>query len=107
MIQNSSSERALGITQANGKIKEVREDDVNYYIKIEDEMSFVANDIIRCQTFSSGQKELLVIVSSISNNEDSDPKIGVRGGTSRLSGDADCTQFGTTDGPAIGDLPSR
>ena len=36
---------ALGITQANGKIKEVREDDVNYYIKIEDEMSFVANDI--------------------------------------------------------------
>ena len=65
---------ALGITQANGKIKEVREDDVNYYIKIEDEMSFVANDIIRCQTFSSGQKSYWVIVSSISNNEIVIPK---------------------------------
>ncbi|MFR5658682.1 MAG: hypothetical protein ACLUDU_12235 [Butyricimonas faecihominis] len=35
---------ALG-SRMNGKIWENREDDTNYYITIEDEMSFVANDI--------------------------------------------------------------
>lgn len=56
---------ALGITQASGKIKSVREDSEKYYIQIEDEMSFVAHDIVKCQTFSSGQKNYWVIVDSI------------------------------------------
>lgn len=56
---------ALGITQASGKIKSVREDADNYYVQIEDEMTFVAHDIIKCQTFSSGQKNYWVIVDSI------------------------------------------
>ena len=86
---------ALGITQANGKIKEVREDDVNYYIKIEDEMSFVANDIIRCQTFSSGQKSYWVIVSSTSNNEIVIPKSEFEGWDIPAIGD-EIVQFGNT-----------
>ena len=86
---------ALGITQANGKIKEVREDDTNYYITIEDEMSFVANDIIRCQTFSSGQKSYWVIVSSISNNEIVIPKSEFEGWDIPATGD-EIVQFGNT-----------
>ncbi len=48
---------ALGITQANGKIKSAILDDAkqNWLIIIEeDEMSFVAHDIIRCQNWQNG-----------------------------------------------------
>ena len=48
---------ALGITQANGKIKSAILDDAkqNWLITIEeDEMSFVAHDIIRCQNWQNG-----------------------------------------------------
>ena len=43
---------ALNISQGNGKIKTVELKDGNWYITIEDEMSFVAHDFIRCQHFS-------------------------------------------------------
>lgn len=47
---------ALGITQACGKIKtaELDADGMNWLITIEDEMSFVAHDFIRCQDWQGG-----------------------------------------------------
>lgn len=41
---------SLGITQGCGKIKEVKSDEMNYYLALEDEMTFVAGDFIRCQS---------------------------------------------------------
>lgn len=59
---------SLIISQANGKIKEVTSDVTNYYITIEEEdMSFVANDFIRCQTFSGNLKSYWVKITSVSN----------------------------------------
>lgn len=60
---------ALGITQASGKIKSVRSDDNNFYIEIEDEMSFVANDIIRCMEFNNNQRSYWVIISAVDGKE--------------------------------------
>lgn len=86
---------ALGITQASGKIKEIREDDTNYYIQVEDETSFVANDIIKCQTFSSGQKNYWVIVSNVVNNEIVIPKSEFVNSSLPEVGD-EMVQFGNT-----------
>ncbi len=48
---------ALAITQASGKIKSVTlsEDGGNYLITLEEDMAFVTNDFVRCQTFTGGQ----------------------------------------------------
>lgn len=94
---------ALGITQASGKVKEVREDTANYYIQVEDEMSFVANDIIKCQTFSAGQKNYWVIVDSIRTETVGDevvreivvPKSEFKEGSLPAVGD-ELVQFGNT-----------
>lgn len=86
---------ALAITQASGKVKEIREDDTNYYIQLEDEMSFVANDIIKCQTFSSGQKNYWVIVSDVTNNEVVIPKTEFVNSSLPEVGD-ELVQFGNT-----------
>lgn len=62
---------ALGITQGNGKIKTVTlsQDGTEYLITLEDEMSFVANDFIRCQTFTGiSQKLYHVPIRSISES---------------------------------------
>lgn len=62
---------ALGITQGNGKIKTVTlsQDGTEYLITLEDEMSFVANDFIKCQTFTGVFVKLYhVKVQSISDN---------------------------------------
>lgn len=49
----------LGITQACGKIKEVRYDENNYYITLEgDIMPFLADDFIRCQHLVDGYKAM-------------------------------------------------
>ena len=47
---------ALGITQGNGKIKSIEylSDEDVYLISVEDEMSFVAHDFIRCQQRRAG-----------------------------------------------------
>ena len=60
---------ALNISQGNGKIKtaELKEDG-NWYITIEDEMSFVAHDIIRCQHFSNMAKFYWVEITDIIND---------------------------------------
>ena len=59
---------ALGITQACGKIKTANLDTggENWLITIEDEMSFVAHDIIRCQNWTgNGIKGYWVEISEI------------------------------------------
>lgn len=86
---------ALGITQASGKIREIREDDTNYYIQVEDEMSFVANDIVKCQTFSGEQKNYWVIVSNVVNNEIVIPKSEFVNSSLPEVGD-EMIQFGNT-----------
>ncbi|MFV0404441.1 MAG: hypothetical protein ACK5KV_10940, partial [Bacteroides graminisolvens] len=62
---------ALGITQGNGKIKTVTlsQDGTEYLITLEDEMSFVANDFIRCQTFTGASQKLYhVPIQSLSDS---------------------------------------
>ena len=66
---------ALGITQACGKIKTASfdADKNNWLITIEDEMSFVAHDIIRCQNWSDGTfKGYWVEISEIRKIENVD-----------------------------------
>lgn len=46
---------AMAITQANGKVKSVTEDASYFYLEIEDEMSFVEYDIVRCQRFEKNK----------------------------------------------------
>lgn len=50
---------SLGITQACGKVETVTQDEDYFYLTIEeDEMSFMENDIIRCQRFDTVDKTL-------------------------------------------------
>lgn len=86
---------ALGITQASGKIKEIRENDTNYYIQIEEEMSFITNDIIRCMEFDNKQRSYWVIISGIENNEIVIPKTEFEGSSIPEMGD-EIVQFGNT-----------
>lgn len=84
---------ALGITQASGKIKSTREDEENYYLKIEDEMSFCENDIIKMQEFSGGQRNYWVIISGINGKELIIPKSEFEGSSTPQIGD-EVVQFG-------------
>lgn len=63
---------ALAITQGSGKIKTLREDSVNYYLTLEDEMSFMADDFVRCQRFIPGKgvRGYWVKVASINNQNE-------------------------------------
>lgn len=58
---------ALAISQGQGKIKTVdlSSDSTEYLITVEGDMSFVENDFIRCQTFSTNLKMYHVKISSI------------------------------------------
>ena len=59
----------LVVSQANGRVKSVDEDTTNYILAIEGDMTFVADDLVRCQVFgSSGAKYYWVRVSSVSND---------------------------------------
>ncbi len=86
---------ALGITQASGKIKSTREDEENYYLEIEDEMSFCENDIIKMQEFSGGQRNYWVIISGINGKELIIPKSEFEGSSTPQIGD-EVVQFGNT-----------
>lgn len=85
---------ALGITQGSGKVKSVRWDDTNFYLEIEDEMSFVANDIVRCMEFSGNLRSYWVIVSAVTGNEITVLKSEFAG-VVPLAGD-ELVQFGNT-----------
>lgn len=86
---------ALGITQASGKIKSTREDEENYYLEIEDEMSFCENDIIKMQEFSGGQRNYWVVISGINGKELIIPKSEFEGSSTPQIGD-EVVQFGNT-----------
>lgn len=62
---------ALGITQGNGKIKTVAlsDDSTEFLITLEDEMSFLPGDFIKCQTWTgSGIKHYHVRIDNITDN---------------------------------------
>lgn len=60
---------ALAITQGNGKIKNVLDQTTVYVIEIEDTMSFVSGDLVRCQTWqSAGSKYYWVTVTRVEGN---------------------------------------
>lgn len=88
---------SLGITQASGKVKSVREDDTNFYLEIEDEMSFVGNDIVRCMEFSGNLRSYWIIVSAVTGNEITVLKSEFNG-VVPLAGD-ELVQFGNTTDP--------
>lgn len=86
---------ALGITQASGKVKSVREDEENYYLEIEDEMSFTANDIVRCLEFNGSKRNYWVIISAVNDKEITIPKSEFEGESMPEGGD-ELVQFGNT-----------
>lgn len=60
---------ALAITTANGKVKNVVDQNTFYSLEIEDTMSFVAGDLVRCQTWkTSGSKYFWVTVTRVEGN---------------------------------------
>lgn len=60
----------LVISPANGKVKSVLLTNGIYSLEIEDDMMFVADDLVRCQSFSvkSGVKYYWVRITSVSGN---------------------------------------
>lgn len=104
---------ALCITQASGKIKTATKSDdgLNWLITVEDEMSFVAHDIIRCQSWEKNSlKGYWVEISEITKGEDGADLIVVP--VSEFSGSIDYDDEGfecvypdlsTMPTPAIGD----
>ena len=65
----------LVVSAANGKIKTVQENDDNYIITFEQENTFVAHDLIRCQTFTgAGVKGYWVEVSDVNGSSIEIPK---------------------------------
>lgn len=58
------------VSAANGKIKEVADDGEDYIITFEQENTFVAGDLMRCQTFTGGQlKSYWVEVRSVESGK--------------------------------------
>lgn len=65
----------LVISPANGRVKSVNEDSTNYVLGIEGDMTFVADDLVRCQVFSpSGAKYYWVRIVSVSGDAITIPK---------------------------------
>ena len=57
------------VSAANGKIKTVEEVDGYYKITFEQENTFVAHDLMRCQTFTGGNlKSYWVEVAAVDGN---------------------------------------
>lgn len=56
------------VSKANGKVKEVEEDDTHYYLSFETANEFAVGDLIRCQTFTGTTlKSYWVRVQGIDN----------------------------------------
>ncbi|MCC8188386.1 MAG: collagen-like protein [Bacteroides sp.] len=85
---------ALAITQASGKIGSVWDDEENYYITIEDEMTFVPYDWIRCQRFSHEQRLYHVMVYEVEGNVIVIPKYEFDDQPSRPQAGDELVQFG-------------
>lgn len=84
----------LVVSPANGRIKSVSEDSTSYVLGIEGDMTFVADDFVRCQVFSpSGAKYYWVRVVSVSGDAITIPKSEFPVGTIPAVGD-DLVQMG-------------
>lgn len=84
------------VSPANGKIKSVVENNGNYIITFETDNTFVANDLIRCSTFTGGTlKSYWVEVASISGNSIIVPTIEFEGQVP-AEGD-ECVLMGNTN----------
>ncbi len=65
----------LVVSLANGRVKSVSEDSTSYVLGIEGDMTFVADDLVRCQVFSpSGAKYYWVRILSVSGDAITIPK---------------------------------
>jgi hypothetical protein len=65
----------LVVSPANGRVKSVSEDLTSYVLGIEGDMTFVADDLVRCQVFSpSGAKYYWVRIVSVSGDAITIPK---------------------------------
>lgn len=60
---------ALGISQGCGKVKEVREEEDVYVLTLEEENTFRANDLVRCQSFGQNSRAYWVRISSVKDAE--------------------------------------
>lgn len=90
----------LVVSRANGRIKSVNEDTTNYVLGIEGNMTFEADDFVRCQVFGTiGAKYYWVRVVSISGDSITIPKSEFPEGTVPAVGD-DLVQMGNKTNPA-------
>lgn len=79
----------LIVSQACGRIKTVELVDNDYHITLEDDNSFSAGDLLKCQTFSTtfGVKYYLVEVYEVSNNTIIIPDLSFNGQSTPAVGD--------------------
>lgn len=88
---------ALVVSQSNGKIKSVSEDETNYVITMEEEgETFKPNDLVRCQVWTGSKTKFYwVEVSSVSGNSITVKKSEFTAGNKPEKGD-EVVQMGNT-----------
>lgn len=88
---------ALVVSQSNGKIKSVSEDETNYVITMEEEgETFQPNDLVRCQVWTGSKTKFYwVEVSSVSGNSITVKKSEFTAGNKPEKGD-EVVQMGNT-----------
>lgn len=88
---------ALVVSQSNGKIKSVSEDETNYVITMEEEVeTFQPNDLVRCQVWTGSKAKFYwVEVASVSGNSITVKKSEFTAGNKPEKGD-EVVQMGNT-----------
>lgn len=88
---------ALVVSQSNGKIKSVSEDETNYVITMEEEgETFQPNDLVRCQVWTGSKAKFYwVEVASVSGNSITVKKTEFTAGNKPEKGD-ELVQMGNT-----------
>lgn len=88
---------ALVVSQSNGKIKSVSEDETNYVVTMEEEgETFQPNDLVRCQVWTGSKTKFYwVEVSSVSGNSITVKKSEFTAGNKPEKGD-EVVQMGNT-----------
>lgn len=88
---------ALVVSQSNGKIKSVSEDETNYVITMEEEgETFQPNDLVRCQVWTGSKAKFYwVEVASVSGNSITVKKSEFTAGNKPKKGD-EVVQMGNT-----------
>lgn len=88
---------ALVVSQSNGKVKSVSEDETNYVITMEEEgETFQPNDLVRCQVWTGSKTKFYwVEVSSVSGNSITVKKSEFTAGNKPEKGD-EVVQMGNT-----------